>query len=144
MAPFVYGGGESRFFSLQNAKSQDWEVGRGSNKLFHKVMTHRGVFGVRTPPKSICTQRHTRLKIDKENPRFWGCPDPFVPFGRKYFLGRKFSSRQSNTFGCSHKPRYSTLELPKLAIWPEKHAEISAFFGSKTSIWPKSCFFKLE
>ena len=59
-----------KFFGLQNAKSQDWSVVGCSNLFWLTLWTLPALFGARTPPKSMCTQRHTRLKILDEKCTF--------------------------------------------------------------------------
>ena len=72
---FCYGGGGQKmpkFFGLQNAKSQDWSVVGCSNLFWLTLWTLPALFGARTPPKSMCTQRHTRLKIFDQKMHFFG------------------------------------------------------------------------
>ena len=77
---FATGGGDKmpKFFGLQNAKSQDWSVVGNSNLFWLTLRTLPALFGVRTPPKSMCTQRHTRLKIFDEKWHF-SAPGWFRP-----------------------------------------------------------------
>ena len=60
------------FFGLQNSLSQDWSVVGWSNLFWLTLWTLTALFGLRTPPKSICTQRHTRLKIFDQKMHFLG------------------------------------------------------------------------
>ena len=72
---FCYGGGRKmpKFFGLQNALSQDWSVVGCSNLFWLTLWTLPALFGARTPPKSGCTQGHTRLKIFDQKWHFF-CP----------------------------------------------------------------------
>ena len=59
------------FFFTQNAKSRDRSVVAGSNLFWHTLWTLPALFGARTPPKSMCTQRHTPLRnFDQKNADF--------------------------------------------------------------------------
>ena len=60
------------FFPTQNAKSRDRSVVAGSHLFWHTLWTLPALFGARTPPKSICTHRHIRLKIFDEKMHFFG------------------------------------------------------------------------
>ena len=65
-------GGNAYFFGLQNALSQDWSVVGCSNLYRLTLWTLTALFGAHTPPKSMCTHRHTRLKIfDEKMHVFW-------------------------------------------------------------------------
>ena len=128
----LFTGGQCRF--LFRLKMQNLGIGMsyavqtcfgthfGPFRPFLGRSPHRKVF----EPKSTGCRNFCRKKC-----RFLTSHNPFVPFGCKYFLGRKFGSRPSNTFECRHKPLYSILVHLKLTTWQEKYVEISAFFSGK-------------
>ena len=68
------GGGEKMqiFFFTQNAKSRDRSVVAGSNLFWHTLWTLPALFGARTPPKSMCTQRHTPSEISTKKMQILG------------------------------------------------------------------------
>ena len=59
---------------VKNALSQDWGVVGCSNLFWLTLWTLPALFGARTPPKSMCTHRHTRLKIFDQKMNFF-CPN---------------------------------------------------------------------
>ena len=60
------------FFWTKNALSQDWSVVGWSNLFWLTLWILPALFGARTPPKSMRTHRHTRLKIFDEKMHFFG------------------------------------------------------------------------
>ena len=77
----VFATGERSCFFTQNTKSQDWSVVGGSNLFWHTLWTLPALFGVRTPPKSICTHAGTRLKNFDENTTFLRPTMVSAPYG---------------------------------------------------------------
>ena len=78
---FATGGGNARIFWLQNALSQDWSVVWCSNLFRLTLWTLPALFGAHTPPKSMCTQRHTRLKNFDEKMHFFAVKLVWAPGG---------------------------------------------------------------
>ena len=75
------GGGNADFFPTQNAKSQDWSVVWGSNLFWHTLLTLQALFGIFTPSKSICTQRHTMQKFRSKKMQIFGLPRAMCHMG---------------------------------------------------------------
>ena len=73
---FTGGGGDADFFFTQNAKSRDRSVVAGSNLFWHTLWTLPALFGARTPPKSMCNQRHTPSKISTKKMQILGLTRP--------------------------------------------------------------------
>ena len=84
--PFVHRG-NARFFFTQNAKSQDWSVVWGSNLFWHTLWTLPALFGSLTPPKSICTQRHSLQKFLSKKMQILGPAGPISAFWAQKIFG---------------------------------------------------------
>ena len=114
--PVFARGGKSDFFLTQNTKSRDWSVVGSSNLFWHTLWTLPALFGVRTPPKSICTHAGTRLKIFDENMSFLGPRMVSAPYGvsnKNFFINMPIKV---------HSPQKSIYSTPihlKLIIRPK-------------------------
>ena len=64
------GGGSHDFWFTQNPLFWELGIGARSANFSHAGMTLWDPSGPRTPPKSICTHRHTRLKKIAKKSRF--------------------------------------------------------------------------
>ena len=87
------GGGEMHvFFFTQNAKSQDWSVVWSSNLFWHTLWTLPALFGSLTPPKSICTQRHSLQKFLSKKMHILGPAGPTSAFLVQKIFGSQIRS----------------------------------------------------
>ena len=122
------GGGNGEFFSLQNAKSRDWSVVGSSNLFLAHTMDPSGPFGVRAPPKSMCTHEAHALEKMEQNVHFSTKMETDVPGVRKSCGARlhplNVSSKVWSRKGWYiHLPSTSRTEVTtqnvkaKIAIW---------------------------
>ena len=72
--------------------------------FWHTLWTLLALFGSLTPPKSICTQRHSLQKFLSKKMQILGPAGPTCAFWVQIILGRKFGPGPSNTFDGRHKP----------------------------------------
>ena len=65
--PLFFAGRNVTFWSTQMGITWVWGVRGGQTFFCHKVWTHSNSLGVWGAPKSICTHRHTPLKLQTPN-----------------------------------------------------------------------------
>ena len=101
--PLLFLGGKCRAFVwTQMIISWVWGVRGGQFCFFYKVWTHRDPLGVWSAPKSICTHRHTPLKLlVRENDEKVN----FDHFGTALPISPKYPLRFNFAFKAWIKPR---------------------------------------
>ena len=117
--------GGCTFFWLRNALSQDWIVAWCSNLFRLTLWTLPALFGARTPPKSMCTQRHTRLKNFDEKMHVFAVKLVWAPGG---VPNVKIVKNLSIKVQLPQKSIYSTPMHLKPILWPQNVKPLKSIF----------------